>query len=211
MVRGKPDREGPPPAPEDADRELRVFAEKLVGVDSRRIDDIASSLVRMRDEDAHGVTKTSEACRDECEKLSERTRDLLLWLEYLRSHVMIYVERVGRECHATTLVVRELIGDNPEFARNTIRRPPGTPLDSVREGEVYLEYFEPDRLLSLYPWVHFGRAAASSQEAVWLFDGIRNGRVIYKSAQIPDPATWELKEPVADVERLLGLPKRPKR
>lgn len=146
------------------------------------VDKPVSDAVEVRNDLAHTYGGHGPATRSALvARLITLVREVDQRMMYLRSHLLIHLESRSVRKSGVELTLLNLVNDHPAFARQTLTRARGLEWERVDEGEVYLFYAEPDRLLALWPWMTVAPDSAG-RPVVWLVDGIRNdGRVTYKS------------------------------
>jgi hypothetical protein len=94
-----------------------------------------------------------------------------------------------------SLRCKKLVHDNAMFEIEELSLPRESCQDAI-DGEVYLIVDRRTALLSLYPWVLFRAHSHNEPEGLWIWDGIRGERVVYKSPTLAaaDPLELEGRE-----------------
>jgi len=170
-----------------ADPLWRRLCQELCDVDETGVSQACDRLIEARNTlHGHGSPR-SDAFYNEVACGLRPTLDRFIdSLAYLQKYPLLHVDRVCRGRESTVLQVRMLVHDSAEFTREEWRRPKGTRFDDVRDREVYLSYADPDRLMSLHPWVIVAEEPSTKNEALWMFVGVEEGEAVYESSHVPE-------------------------
>jgi len=146
----------------------------------------AEDIVKYRNNDiGHGfqLDEFSEAAV--ADRLTQQVERFVPLVRYMQGLMLVYLESRSISREQTKCVWRLLMHDNPLFPRDPMVRSRGTVMDTYDEREVYVHIAAPDEFLSLWPWAIF-KASERGHEAIWFFDGVKNGNAIYKSILAPN-------------------------
>lgn len=190
-------------ASEHVDPRLGRLWQAIRKVRPKQLDACVAPIIEQRNAGAkgHGTTAPETQRKFDCQRLEPMVSKLLDRLDYVQRFSLIHADNVSHLRRRTSLRARLLEGDNEDFEVREFSFPPDV-LREVGEGEVYLQAgAETPELLPLYPWVLF-QPGVADRSVIWLFDGISDEKVVYRSPQVPSNV-FKTEEPFEDISKLL--------